>query len=68
MRKATESFIRAESSERIQRALRRKVRSHSRTKYVNGDKVCYKRNHFEGWKGPPVVLGQDVALQCGDNW
>ena len=59
MHKARENFIRAESSERIRRALRHKVRSYSDQKYENGQQVFYKRKDTKGWKGPGVVLGQD---------
>ena len=56
---ARKNYIAAESSERIRRALRHKVRSYADTVYVNGDKVFYRRKNVKGWKGPAVVLGQD---------
>lgn len=63
-----QKFIECESSEKIRRALRHKVRSYANVKYGNGDKVYYKRKSFKGWKGPGVVLGQDgqfVLLRHG---
>ena len=51
-----QAFTRAESSERIRRALRYQIRS-SDTAYQIGDKVYYRRNGQ--WKGPGKVLGQD---------
>ena len=39
MHRAREIFIKAESSERIRRALRHKVRTYSDEKYNNGEKV-----------------------------
>ena len=59
MHKARQNFVQAESSEKIQRALRHKVRSYADVKYSDGDKVFYQRKHFEWWKEPGVVLGQD---------
>ena len=58
-RKAGESYIQAESSERLRRALRHNVRTYADGRYCNGDKVCYRRKNFKGWKGLGVVLGQD---------
>ena len=68
MHVARQKFIESESSEKIRRALRHKVRSYANVKYSNGDKVYYKRKNFKGWKGPGVVLGQDgqfVLLRHG---
>ena len=68
MHVSRQKFIEAESSEKIRRALRHKVRTYANVKYSNGDKVYYKRKNFKGWKGPGVVLGQDgkfVLLRHG---
>ena len=59
MHVARQKFIEAESSEKIRRALRHKVRSYADVKYSNGDRIYYKRKNFKGWKGPAIVLGQD---------
>ncbi|XP_066915082.1 uncharacterized protein [Clytia hemisphaerica] len=52
------AFIKAESSERIRRALRHQLRSHSEIFEV-GDAVYYKRESSNKWKGPGKVIGQD---------
>lgn len=62
MKKARENYIQAESSEKIRRSLKAKVRTYSDIEYKNGDKVYYRRKNFKGWKGPGVVLGQDGQL------
>ena len=54
---ARKEFIASESSERIRRALRHKVRACERS-YANGEKVYYKRD-ADKWKGPAVVIGHD---------
>lgn len=53
-----QAFIETESAERVRRALRNKLRSHSNY-FTNGDKVYYKREDSVKWKGPGVVIGQD---------
>ncbi|XP_057305251.1 uncharacterized protein LOC130642182 [Hydractinia symbiolongicarpus] len=71
LHKARENFIKAESSERIKRALRHNVRTYSDETYLNGEKVFYKRKNTKGWKGPGVVLGQDgqmVLVRHGGNF
>ena len=52
------AFIQAESSERIRRALRHKIRA-SGEFFQQGDHVYYKRNDDNKWKGPGTVIGQD---------
>ena len=53
-----EAFVKAESSERIRRALKRQIRP-SGTTYDTGDLVYYKCNNSDKWKGPGRVIGQD---------
>lgn len=53
-----QAFIKAESSERIRRALRHRVRE-SKEVVVNGDSVYYKREASNEWKGPGKVVGRD---------
>ena len=53
-----EEFVKAESSERTRRALRRQIRP-SGTTYDTGNLVYYKRNDSDKWKGPGHVIGQD---------
>ena len=55
---ARHAFIQAESSERIRRALRHQLRSHSEV-FETGDAVFYKRDSSNKWKGPGKVIGQD---------
>ena len=59
MHKARESYIRAESSERIKRALRHNVRQSVIEDLECGASVYYKRNEDTKWRGPAKVLGID---------
>ena len=52
------AYIQTESSERIRRALRTKVRA-AEDIYENGDRVYYKREGKERWLGPATVVFQD---------
>ena len=66
---ARKAFIAAETSEKIRRALRHRVRPTGRV-YGNGDKVYFKREEQKEWKGPATVIGQDgktVVLKYGSN-
>ena len=56
MHSARRAFVKAESSEKIKRAIRHPVRSCEQT-YQNGDKVFYKREDSPKWRGPGKVLG-----------
>ena len=56
------NYIAAESSDKIKKALRHKVRSYADIAYEKGDKVYYRRKNYKGWKGPAIVLGQDGQL------
>ena len=53
--------MKAESSERIRRALMYKIRANSE-KSESGDKVSYKRENSNKWKGPGFVIGQDGKI------
>ena len=69
LHKARQNFIKAESSERIKRALRHNVRTYSEEVFEAGDKVFYRRRAFKGWKGPGIVLGKEgnfVLLRHGN--
>ena len=44
MRSAREAFVQSESSEKIKKALKSKVRSCNDARFQNGDRVYYKRN------------------------
>ncbi|MEL6943456.1 MAG: transposase family protein, partial [Bacteroidota bacterium] len=62
MHSAREQFIKAESSERVRRALRHNVRSSDVDDIRNGDEVLYKRNDSKEWHGPGTVIGRDGKL------
>ena len=59
MKLARESFIKADTSEKIKRALVHNVRSESDVSYENGEKVFFKRQDSKRWHGPGTVIGQD---------
>ena len=58
---ARRAYVQAESSERIRRALRHKVRVNSE-RFDTGCKVFYKRDKCNKWKGPGRVIGQDGKM------
>lgn len=59
---AKKAFVGAESSEKIRRALRMKLRTSNNTVVRNGESVFYKRLNSPGWKGPGIVIGRDGQL------
>ena len=59
MHSARKSYIQGESSEKIMRALRHKVRSSVAQEYNNGDLVYFKRNESNRWLGPGSVIGSE---------
>ena len=56
---AGQAFIKSESDEKLRQALWHQVRTSSEVKYVNGDKVYYKRGTDNYQKGPAIVTGQE---------
>ena len=58
---AREAFIKAESSEKLRIALRKKTRNCTSKIFVNGDSVYYKKNDTLTWKGPGTVIGKEGA-------
>ena len=58
---ARRAYISAESSERVRRALRYKIRTYSEH-FELGDKVYYKREDSQRWHGPGKVIGQDGKI------
>ena len=65
---ARKSFIEAESSEKIRRALRHNSRESTSKIFEAGEKVYYKPIDSEIWRGPAVVIGRDshqVVLKHG---
>jgi transposase InsO family protein/G:T-mismatch repair DNA endonuclease (very short patch repair protein) len=55
------AFIESESCDKIRRALRSNIRT-KLEKYESGDKVYYKREDSNQWKGPGIVIGQDKQV------
>ena len=51
---ARKAFVKAETSERIRRALRHKVRVADKSSHL-GDKIFYKRNYDNRWRGQAKV-------------
>ena len=58
---ARQAYIQAESSERIKRALRHPVRVSDEV-FSHKDKVYYKRDDSNRWRGPATVIGQDGKI------
>ena len=66
---ARKTFVKAETSERIRRALHHKVRV-AEESFQLGDKIFYKRNYDNRWRGPAKIIGQDgkiVYVRHGDQ-
>ena len=59
MHAARKNYIASESSERIRRALRHKVRSYADQHYESGQQVFYRRKSMKGWRGPGKVIGTE---------
>ena len=58
LQSARKGFIESQCDEKVRRALRHKLRSKLET-YVTGDRVYYKRDDSNRWRGPGIVIGQD---------
>lgn len=56
---ARENYIKSESSEKLKRALKHNVRTHSETVFNTGNVVFYKRSRDKKWSGPATVIGSD---------
>ena len=66
---ARKAYVKTETSDRIRRALRHKVRVVEES-FELGDKIFYKRNYDNRWRGPAKVIGQDgkiVYFKHGDQ-
>ena len=71
MNNARKAFVQAESSEKIKRALKHKIRSCNDAVFDNGDKVYYKRNNNPRWRGPGCVIGrenQNILVKHGGDF
>ena len=61
LQSARRAYIEDESSSKVRKALKHKVRASS-TKFSTGEKVFYKRDESNKWKGPGKVIGQDGKI------
>ena len=71
MRSARQAFLKAETSERVKRALKHNLRPDAEKKYMSGDMVFYKRNDSRKWKGPGRVIGSEssnVLIKHGSQY
>ena len=59
---AREAFIRAESCEKLKRALNRKTRNINPMEYEVGEEVFYKREQEGRWRGPGRIIGKDGKI------
>ena len=57
MHVARKSYIQAEASEKLRRALQKKTRTATVHTYKTGEEVYYKRNNSKRWHGPGIVIG-----------
>ena len=67
---ARENFMKAESSDKLKRAWRRKTRTHTAKIFESGQSVYYKRENSNMWKDPGTVIGVDgetVIVKHGGN-
>ena len=55
---ARKSFIEAESSDKLRRALKAKNRETTGTEYEIGDMVYYRHKSSDKWNGPGMVIGK----------
>ena len=70
MHKAREEYVKLESSERLRRALKARMRTHDNTKYLSGDEVFFKRENEKRWRAGRV-MGQDgskVLIKTPDSF
>ena len=58
---ARRAYTKAEASERIKRALRHNIRT-SEEQFHQGEKIFYKRDDCNRWRGPGKVIGQDGKI------
>ena len=56
---ARRGFVEAKASSKVKRALARKIRPATSLVYETGDKVFYKRNDSDKWRGPATVIGKE---------
>ena len=59
---ARKSFVEAESSDKLKRALATKIRPATSLIYEVGDKVYHKRRQSDKWRGPGSIIGKEKHL------
>ena len=67
---ARENYVKAESSDKLRRALRLKTRTHTAKLFEIGQSVYFKREDSSRWKGPGDVIGvqgETVVIKYGGN-
>ena len=67
LREARHAYIKAESSNRIARALRGRVFEGTHKRFCVGDTVYYKRLNKKIWQGPGKVIAQDTPAELVNN-
>ena len=70
MHTARENFIKAESCEKLKRALRMKTRTHTSKIFEIGQSVYFKREDSSRWKGPGDVIGiqgETIVIKYSGN-
>ena len=70
MHAARKQFIKCKSLEKLRCALRHQVRTGITQSYKNGD-AFYKRNLFDRWLGPGIVIGweyKQVLVKHGSTY
>ena len=68
--KAREIYVQQEADRKLKRALRHKTRKQEMEEINVGEKVYYKKNKEDKWRGPPKVIGKDgktVVLKQGSD-
>ena len=71
MHSARMAFMKSESSEKLQRALRHQIRSNDSENFDTGDMVYFKRPNIERWMGPGTVIGREnkqVLIKHGGTY
>ena len=56
---ARRGFVEAEALSKVKRALARKIPLATSLIYETGDRVFYKRNDSDKWRGPATVIGEE---------
>ena len=59
LRKAREEFIKVDSNDRLNRAMRHNIRESEVPDLCIGESVYYYRRDSKEWRGPAVVIGRD---------